>query len=174
MTEKLSNLMDHSVNESDLDEFLRACKSDPQLVDTWQRYHIASAGLKNEISQPDLEIDVADKVLTAIKDQHPSKPESVVVPLRPKVLSRPWVSMALAASLLLGVYMVMTQFAVEKPLSTVQLADAVDVNTMPHWQTSNAAIENTLNSLLVEHSEFTSVTGMNGLGSYSKFVAYQN
>lgn len=178
MSEKLSNLLDHSIEETDLDEFLQACMDDPELVDTWQRYHIARDGIRNEISTADIEFDVASRVVDSIQKEQFSGTDSNVKLFTGKTSRRisawPWLSVALAASLVLGVYLAATRLPVSELKVAPQLADTSDVNTMPHWQTSNTAIEHTLNSLLVEHSEFTSITGMNGLGSYSKFVAYQN
>jgi len=79
---------------------------------------------------------------------------------------------AIAASMLLGLYVLVQKPALE-PVVENQLAQSSDEISTPHWQTDSAAIEDALNALLVEHSEFTGVTGMNGLGSYSKFVSYQ-
>ena len=41
MSEKLSNLLDEKINQKELDNFLKNCKDDPELIDMWQRYHIA-------------------------------------------------------------------------------------------------------------------------------------
>lgn len=194
MSEKLSNLLDKNVVESDLDDFLRQCRDDSSLIDSWQRYNLAGDVIRNEISDSDLEFDVAARVMARLEsEQMDSKSEnSNVLPLTsdgtPRSATRvdaktstskPWFALAIAASMLLGVgvYFIIQQPVIETP--TQQIADNKPLDkvvspSIDHWQTSSIKIEATLNSLLVEHSEFTSVTGMNGLGSYSKFIAYQN
>ena len=224
MSEKLSNLLDKNVPESDLDEFLRECKQDPSLMDRWQRYHLAGGVIRNEIDETDLNFDIASKVMANLESQSfdakqsdldnsnvialsaqsdsasidlstTSMPtESVSEELVSKKsvskksvskkskatnswTSKPWVPLALAASMLLGLYVFFQQPVIETAPQQVADNTAIDA-TLPvavdQWQTSNRDVEDILNSLLVEHSEFTSVTGMNGLGSYSKFIAYQN
>ena len=208
MSEKLSNLLDKNVEQSDLDEFLRECKRDPSLIDRWQRYNLAGGVLRNEISETDLKFDVASKVMARLETEEMTAADvdnlqsdednSNVISLSSRATndkdlnlespvsderssssrsSKPWIPLALAASMLLGLYFFFQQPVIET--SPQQLADNAAVDTAPslpldHWQTSSRDVEDVLNSLLVEHSEFTSVTGMNGLGSYSKFIAYQN
>ena len=185
MSEKLSNLLDKSVNQDELDEFLQQSKDDPSMRVHWQRYHVASAVIKDEITDSDLQFDVADQVMAKLKaesitmeEQTSDESTSNVIPLKPKtptsLFSKPWVPVAIAASMIMGVY-----FLVQQPLEDTTTEELVADNSSAqvpnnHWQTNDSSIEDTLNSLLVEHSEFTSVTGMNGLGSYSKFVAYSN
>ncbi len=183
MTEKLSNLMDEKIDQADLDDFLAAYKDDPELAKRWQRYHIAQDLIKNEISDRDLQFDIAAKVMAKISadpneviKQDLSTSKVVEFPAKTTAhAKKPWWPMAIAASMLLGLYFIVQQ-PLQQPKVTNQIAEVAtetDPMSMPHWQTDNAAIEDALNALLVEHSEFTSVTGMNGLGSYSKFVSYQ-
>lgn len=40
------------------------------------------------------------------------------------------------------------------------------------WQAVSTDVENDLNMYLVQHSEFTPATGMNGVMSYVRFVGY--
>ena len=214
MSEKLSNLLDKNVDESELQDFLRECKNDPSLIDSWQRYHLAGAVIRDEVSESELKFDIATKVMDRLgsetlkseqvntaqinKSQTANGDSNVVsfspapendsakVPARSKsALSKPWFPIALAASMLLGIYFIFQQPVIDPVGEQVanqvsdQVADDGSVDnaltaSVDHWQTSSREIENVLNSLLVEHSEFTSVTGMNGLGSYSKFIAYQN
>ena len=190
MTEKLSNLLDENVVESDLDDFLRECRDDPSLIDSWQRYYLADAVIRNEISESDLKFDVAAKVMARLESEQLESEQcatenSNVIPLTStrtprsgrRLTSTAWFPLAIAASMLLGVYFIIQQPVIET--APQQLADNQEIDnpssaSIEHWQTSSTEIEDVLNSLLVEHSEFTSVTGMNGLGSYSKFIAYQN
>lgn len=190
MTEKLSNLMDKNVADSDLDLFLQDCTDDPSLIDSWQRYHLAGSVICNEISESDLKYDIAAKVMARLeseqlKSDHPGTKNSNVLPLTSnktlpavaRLTSTAWFPLAIAASLLLGVYFIITQPVVETTpvqLAENEAAENTASSSIDHWQTASAEIEEALNALLVEHSEFTSVTGMNGLGSYSKFIAYQN
>ena len=184
MSEKLSNLMDEKISQSELDEFLTAYKNDPELAERWQRYHIAQDLIKNEVSEKDLQFDVAGKVMAKVKanSNQPIKADStasnvVEFPAKTTAVKKPWWPLAIAASMLLGLYFIvqqpLQQPTVETQVAEVTTAPEPDPMSMPHWQTDNAAVEDVLNALLVEHSEFTSVTGMNGLGSYSKFVSYQ-
>ncbi len=184
MSEKLSNLMDEKISQWELDEFLTAYKNDPELAARWQRYHVAQDLIKNEVSEKDLQFDIAAKVMAQVKanPNETIKPETsasnvVEFPAKTATAKKPWWPMAIAASMLLGLYFIiqqpLQQPAVETQVAEVTTTPNSDPMSMPHWQTDNAAVEDVLNALLVEHSEFTSVTGMNGLGSYSKFVSYQ-
>jgi len=42
------------------------------------------------------------------------------------------------------------------------------------WEGADPGAEDALNALLIEHGEFTSASGMNGLTAYTKFVAYDS
>lgn len=198
MSEKLSNLLDRHVAESDLDDFLHECRKDSSLIDMWQRYHQAGALIRNEINESDFKFDVSAKVMAGLQSQFTDTHDlpddnSNVVSLKPAIENRPtptpsksaqqatrmWVPVALAASVLLGMYFIFQQPLLDNPTQQVaENASTTSQSPLPdhayEWQVSSREVENVLNSLLVEHSEFTSVTGMNGLGSYSKFIAYQN
>jgi len=187
MSEKLSNLLDKNISQSELDEFLAAYRKDPELAQRWQRYHSVQDLLNNQISDTDLQFDVTAKVMAKVSDDpNPAidsdtniEPDSNIVefptdnsPSKSPSMKKPWWPVAIAASMLLGLYVLVQKPALE-PVVENQLAQSSDEISTPHWQTDSAAIEDALNALLVEHSEFTGVTGMNGLGSYSKFVSYQ-
>ena len=187
MSEKLSNLLDEKINQAELNDFLRDCKDDPQMIAMWQRYHVARDLAKDDISDADLKFDVAAKVMAEIATvpnepviDRPIESESKVVEFPSQTeqkAKKPWIPLAIAASMLLGLYVYVQQPAqqtnVENLVAESTQAEALPTDSMPHWQTKDNAIEDRLNALLVEHSEFTSATGMNGLGSYSKFVSYQ-
>lgn len=187
MSERLSNLMDKHAAETDLDEFLKQCRDNPSLIARWQRYHLSSGVIRDEISESELKYDIARKVMGRLESEAVQADNPNVLPLRRasgnravrRSHSKAWISLALAASMILGIYLVIWQPSDVTKTASEQFADTTAPGhpleySNDQWQTSSAEVEEALNSLLVEHSEFTSVTGMNGLGSYSKFIAYQN
>ena len=143
--------------------------------------------LKDEVTDADLKFDISTKVMAEIAEDpnepvidRSAKPQTNVIQLpsqSEQATKKSWLPLALAASMLLGLYVYMQQPALQTNIENL-VAESTQTETqstdsMPHWQTKDNAVEDRLNALLVEHSEFTSVTGMNGLGSYSKFVSYQ-
>jgi len=68
MSEKLSNLLDKNISQSELDEFLAAYRKDPELAQRWQRYHSVQDLLNNQISDTDLQFDVTAKVMAKVSD----------------------------------------------------------------------------------------------------------
>lgn len=67
--ESLSALMDSEANEIELHRVL-ARASDPELRARWQRYHVASAALRNDVPQM-MQLDISAAVSVAI-DAEPS------------------------------------------------------------------------------------------------------
>jgi len=177
MTEKLSELVDGEL-AGGMD-----IRIDQLLVDTrqrqqWSRYHLIGATLRKEYSP--LSGDFATRFEACLKD------EPVVLCPRSHVPDaampagttpeagvglRVWKNLALAASLAAIAILSWHQFgnyAVDQPgiNRVVQLQRG-------HWVGKPRAITGSdLDIYLFEHGQYASVSDLNGLMAYTKFVSY--
>lgn len=101
-TETVSALMDGEVSDFELRRVLERIESEPELAETWQRYHfISSVMRKEEVSSPS--IDISSAVMDAISDEkayHSQSADESVTDSSDKRSSfwKPLTSMAVAAS----------------------------------------------------------------------------
>ena len=164
MNEKLSALMDSELTQKDQEEELDRVLSDSSLRESWQRYHLASAVLKDQAQN--LSSGFADRVAAAVNEE-----ATVVAPgalRQPGRFSSVKVNryVALAASLA-AISILALQFI--QPLQDSEEPSAVAEAPPVQWRDMNNT--NRLTQYLVEHGEFTRPSGMNGLTAYAKFVA---
>ncbi|MBS1270053.1 MAG: Sigma factor AlgU negative regulatory protein [Gammaproteobacteria bacterium] len=176
MSENLSALIDNELDEFERARVLKALGCDEHLAGLWSRYHIIGLAMRQETigSKQDLPERVA-RQLERDEDlaggARESKPDK----------SRFWLSgrYAVAASvvgvLLLGGLILKIYDAAQVGTSTSPAARQVAViDNATRWEGVDPKVEDELNALLVEHGEFTSASGMNGLTAYAKFVAYDS
>ena len=57
-------------------------------------------------------------------------------------------------------------------VSSVKATDIAKLDQATKWDSATPDLEHALNTFLVEHGEFTTMSSMNGLMSYAKFVSY--
>ena len=99
--ETLSALMDGEVNELELRRLLKACQQDNELANCWQRFHLASASIKQESLSS---FDLSRAVMKALDDEHELNNSGVVerVDNTPSShfssMMKSFISMGLAAS----------------------------------------------------------------------------
>lgn len=174
MKEEISALVDGELEYHKQDELLRKISRDTDLSNLWYRYHLISAafGKESTVHAPSLANYVTESV-------HKTPLEHLKSPVRStseikrkgRKKIRP---MAIAASIMalttFGLYVANQNFGI---LSVDSGVDAVAiVDRVTRWDNANPKHEDHLNALLVEHGEFTSMSGLNGLISYAKFVSY--
>lgn len=175
MHEKISALVDGELGEQETERVLRQVGQDHSLSGTWQRYHLIRAVMRNESIhyRPGL----AQRIAEAIESEAAAPARSAASRAHGASVSRWLPGMALAASLAvvaIGAMLALrsAEDIVSDPaVSTPRLA-ASDRAT--RWDGADPELEDTLNAFLVEHGEFTTASGMNGLISYAKFVSYDS
>lgn len=175
MSEKLSALIDNELDELDRARLLKEMGRESELVDLWSRYHIIGLAMRRE--EVTWSPGLPERVTRALESQEPAgrdRKAPVVRPWMPESLGRFAVAASIAGVLLLGGLVVKlyedNTGGADAPASS-QLAFS---NDSTRWEDVDPQVEDALNALLVEHGEFASASGMNGLTAYTKFVAYDS
>ncbi|MFA5493164.1 MAG: sigma-E factor negative regulatory protein [Porticoccaceae bacterium] len=70
--ETLSALMDNETSELETMRLLKSMESDPQLRDSWHRYHLAAAAIRGEL--PARRVDLSARISAAIADEKSPRP----------------------------------------------------------------------------------------------------
>jgi sigma-E factor negative regulatory protein RseA len=175
MNEKLSTLMDGELEPDQLQQVLKDVVSQDPLKKVWGRYHLAREVMRQELDHL-APADLADKVATQLTQE-----PTILAPRRslagPRVM-RVVTGMALAASVaavaLVGVrWMAPDDVAAPQYIASVENADYLRTGAT-RWQSVPDDVEENLNAYLVEHSEFSSTTNMNGVMSYVRFAGYDS
>ncbi|HSH42218.1 MAG TPA: sigma-E factor negative regulatory protein [Arenicellales bacterium] len=173
MYEKLSALIDNELDELERARVLRELGRSDELADCWSRYHIIGLAMRREKIMPPG--DLAKRVSVALDEE----PAEVGEPPAPrKSLFRSTGRLAIAASaaaVLLAGGIFVKIYDGERPAATVASTPSQQIASAPgalHWEGADPRSADALNALLIEHGEFTSASGMNGLTAYTKFVAY--
>ncbi|KAA3620840.1 MAG: hypothetical protein DWQ08_14920 [Proteobacteria bacterium] len=172
MTEKISGLLDGELRAEEFGPAWQALDADD--LKTIERYQLIGAIMRNDCSDVAvrmLKVDVASRISERI-DSEPSwlLPASgrrrPARRLRASGTSRPAFFggfAAAAAVAALAVFIVAPGW-----LDDPQTLDAPLVSTEG---AASSADMNALNTMLVEHGEFTGSAGLNGLVAYAKFVS---
>lgn len=176
MSEELSALIDNELDEHGRVRVLRELGSNEELAERWSRYHIIGLALRREQISPAGELPT--RVARALEAESGTGYETTdsghrQPPIR--AAGRFAIAASVAGVLLVG-GLIVTIYDGSRPTDTAPIAApqvAVNDNGM-HWEGAGPGSEDALNALLIEHGEFTSVSGMNGLTAYSKFVAYDS
>lgn len=175
MNEKLSALLDGELSQEELRQVLREVASDSGLGKCWGRYHLIREVMREELDQlalGDLSSAIARRV-----EQEPT----ILAPRRLAVRSRAAqmvTGVALAASVaavaIVGVrWMAPDEVAPPQYIASVENADYLRTGAT-RWQSVSNDVEDNLNVYLVEHSEFSPSSSMNGVMSYVRFAGYDS
>jgi len=168
--EQVSALLDDELGPSEQQEVLSALSGNPNLAETWQRYHLIRAVVKREeiVFVPGLPERKAPLLNSNVQ---PIKPESS----RPRPNGRWLPGLAIAASVAglvsLGLFGFLPHTDTREGATTSKVAEAVQGTK---WNATSPDHERTLNAFLVEHGEFTPMPNMNGLMAYARFVSYDS
>ena len=177
-TDKLSSLMDGEVR--DQDTWFERLAKDPEMLQTWKRYHIVRDAMKGQLSEhPKLDISAA--VSEALKDE-PVIFTPVWKRLSPRYLMKQAGGLAVAAAVGTIAVLSLQQTQLVSPDSSV-IAKAAN-NTVTLQQDKirqvsfttreklDAAVEAKLSGYLVNHNEFSKSTRVSGVMPYSRIVSF--
>ena len=138
--ESVSALMDGEVADFELRRILERMDSEPELQDTWQRYHTMRAVMHNE-EQADPSIDISGAVFAALESEptYSANESETQQPVAKEKASfwKPLTSMAVAASVT-AVVILGAQNTIQPQTQTQELVDNRPAYTLP----STTAISN--------------------------------
>lgn len=177
-TDKLSSLMDGEVR--DQDAWFERLAKDPEMLQTWKRYHIARDAMKGQLSEhPKLDISAA--VRDAIKDE-PVIFTPVWKRLSPRYLMKQAGGLAVAAAVGTIAVLSLQQTQLVSPDNSVIAKAASNTVTLQQnkirqvsfttREKLDAAVEAKLSGYLVNHNEFSKSTRVSGVMPYSRIVSF--
>ena len=195
MNEKISAFVDGEASREEDADFLTAIGQDQEARETFTRYQLVGALLRNECKDKaaaSIKSGLADRIASRIEDEPEwllptSKGSDESVTSKPATTSDNVVQIksrkpaffggfaAAAAISALAVFVVAPQWSVSQNSSELAELSPTPASTpVTQWQNESVSHEDRLNSFLVEHGEFTNSTGLNGLIAYAKFVSYDS
>jgi sigma-E factor negative regulatory protein RseA len=173
MVEQLSALMDSECALPEVEMAMRRLTKDADLQTRWQRYHLISDTLKNNI--PDvIDLNLVDRINQAIATDPPLQTTGLA---KKSTWNKPVTGFALAASVALVAYagFRLTPFEVTSEPALVAAA-TTPRPASPDLSQPNPAdttLEAKLNTYLVSHNEHASMHSVHGVLPFVRIVGYQ-
>lgn len=175
MSEELSALIDNELGELERARVLRELGGNEELAERWSRYHIIGLAMRREHISPSGEL--ATRVARALEAEPGVGNGTANAGRRAQpggAAGRLAIAASVAGVLLVG-GLIVTLYEDSRPGTATVSAQQLAVNDDGmRWEGADPGSEDALNALLIEHGEFTSASGMNGLAAYTKFVAYDS
>ncbi len=171
VSEQLSALMDGELDEVGSVRLLDRMTRDPGLKTRWERYHLISDVLSNNL-QPVADSDLTGRIHRAVNGEP--------VPLRPAwnrtALFKAAAGFALAASVAVVAVLGFRSFTGQPGTPTgvvaAKVAPRLDTRLAGmRWDVDKPAVEAKLNGFLVNHSGYTG-NGVQGMLPYARIVGY--
>jgi sigma-E factor negative regulatory protein RseA len=174
MKEQLSAFVDNELSEFEERRLLSGMAADPELRETWERYHLIRAVLRNEL---DLAADpaLAERVTTGLRRE--GERADGAGGLRPtaRVAGTLAIAASVAALAIVGLY------TLNDPANEPAKVAAAAMPGLPlqqvaatRWSGAHPDTERTLNTYLAEHNEYAATTGMGGVLPYIRAVGYES
>ncbi|NJN46449.1 MAG: sigma-E factor negative regulatory protein [Candidatus Competibacteraceae bacterium] len=176
MVEQLSALMDSECALPEVEMAMRRLTKDADLQARWQRYHLISDTLKNNI--PDIiDLDLVERINQAISADPPLHTYGLA---KQSTWNKPVTGFALAASVALVAFagFQLAPFEVTSEPSLVAATAPISPAPSPDPSQSgiantNTSLEEKLNTYLVSHNEHASMHSVHGVLPYVRMVGYQ-
>lgn len=168
--EQLSALMDSECEAVEVELALRRLAKDADLRARWQRYHLISDAMKNNIPEM-LDADFAKRISKKIAADPP--PLQTSLPHLLPSWYKPVTGFALAASVALA----LIGLRLSQPSATLKPGTLAAVTAPIERRTdaaANSVLESRLNSYLVNHNEYASMNGVHGVLPYVRMVGYES
>jgi sigma-E factor negative regulatory protein RseA len=175
MKEKISELLDDELNDLEHYRLMQTLEDNRELRGVWERYHLMRAALRKELDimvSPNL----ADRVGESIRAHQPVMARPAGRPFRFPRYSRAAAGLAIAASVAAVAIITLQPLS---PSGVPESPMALQKSPVLAGLSEPAKLvkpqrQGTLNTYLVEHSEFTPNAGMNGMMSYVRIVGHGN
>lgn len=172
MKEQLSGFVDNELSEFEERRLLSAMSADPQLRETWERYHLIRAVMRNEIdfaAHPEL----ADRVTSGLQGAGGATPW---IGRAAKVAGTLAIAASVAALTIVGLYTLNRPAGTSTEVATATKAPgtATTREASNGWTTERPDVEKALNNYLAEHNEYAGNTGVGGVMPSIRSVGYDN
>lgn len=169
--EQLSALLDGECEASEAELLLRRLSKDADLKARWQRYHLISDAIKNNIPEV-IDPDFTDRVSRAIEADAPLQTHSP--PFR-STWFKPAAGFALAVSVaavaLMGLRF--SQYNEAQGPRSFAAVTPPELRLPEQPGVNNAAVQSRFNSYLVNHNEYASMNSVHGMLPYVRMVGYE-
>ena len=184
LNEQVSACMDGELHATETELLLRRLATDPAVRARWERYHLISDALKNNLPRH-FSRDIPTRVRNAI-DREPAPQRRLTL----TTLLKPAIGFAVAASVAaLAIFSVQTlnrdtqpparaqlppaPVAVTSTLSAVPTVPAQTVSaTGTRWDRTQPEVAERLNTYLLNHSGHADTAGMQAVLPYVRIVGY--
>jgi sigma-E factor negative regulatory protein RseA len=174
----LSALVDGEIDPVLLHPTLSALESNPDLAETWERYHLIGQALRREPITPEYR-----RIAEAVRARVAEEPVPLARPARRTSRTGPFAGAALAAAAaFLAVFAVPQLFdpGLDRPAPML----AVSTVTPPpaqfelapvgkRWDLEEPELKSKLDRFLVNHQAYTTATGIKGFLPYATVVGYE-
>jgi sigma-E factor negative regulatory protein RseA len=175
MKEKISELLDDELNDLEHYRLMQTLEDNRELCGVWERYHLMRAVLRKEL---DIMVSpgLAERIGESIRADQLYSAQPAGRSFRFPRYSRAAAGLAIAASVaMVAIFTLQPLPPAGTPESSVALQKSPTLITVsaPSKLAKSPRL-GTLNTYLVEHSEFTPNAGMNGMMSYVRIVGYGN
>lgn len=170
MKEKISELVDNELSHLEHHRLIRTLENDLEMRKVWGRYNLIGAVIRNEL---DIMVSptLADKIAQGVR-QETAIPAYSTFSSRLTNYTRVAAGMAIAASVAaMAIFTLQPLSPSSPPPIQIALQPSPPAITIPvAVQSTKVTPQGTLNTYLVEHSEFTPTAGMNGMMSYVRII----
>lgn len=165
--ELLSRLLDDDLNEQETDQVLDALLDDPAAQRSWHAMHMARSVISGDSEEEGhATFSLLDRITASIDDEPVIlAPDNLAPPVladkstKQKKTSRMPAYIALAASVVALITLI--------NYSPIQNIDQTEIAMTPQ---SQMQVERELQSMVVQHGEFSGAAALNGLVAYVKVV----
>lgn len=173
--EQLSALVDGECEAQELQLALRRLAKDKDLKARWRRYHLLSDALKNNLPEL-IDANFSERVRKAIDAESPLQNTRLY---SASSFYKPVAGFALAASVAIAALFLVRTMDLHEGSTSHLLAAADSSKQQPPEQqvikpvVADNALENRLNSYLVNHNEYASMNSVHGMLPYVRMVGYE-
>ncbi len=202
MKEQISALVDVDLEEHELATVLDEISRNKELMQVWERYHLISATLGNELGVM-VDPGLADRIAAKLQDEPTRLAPHRRAARRPGRIRKHVASVAIAAAVATVAIISLQPDAPQLPVvhsQSISPREVAIISLQPdtpqgtgnaalvadsglaqapiaptgvtRWETLSPEFERTLNAYMVEHGEFQPHTGLSGLTFYARFVGY--
>jgi sigma-E factor negative regulatory protein RseA len=173
--EQLSAYVDGELPDNEQAMLIRRLAGDHDLQQTWERYHLISDALRNNLPEQ-FDLGLADRVKSAI-DKEPqlhgqSLPARLLRPLAGAAVAASVAAMAIVGLQNSNESSVTGDNGIPQIASAQQVSPYTQVSAGTRWSVNQPGVESRLNGYLVNHHEYSASTELQGMLHYARIAAY--
>lgn len=171
MKEQISVLIDGEADDLERERTLRALQSNPELLATWERYHLVRTAVRRELDVL-VSSDLANRVRERVYQEHPD--DSTRRPWSSRMIKYS-VGVAIAASVAAVALLNLSPLVTPSSPGLARTTNSVPPRaTVAETRPLAPEQQRALNSYLVRHAEFSSASGVSTMNAYARVVGRDN